>query len=261
MKTLVLILTFITVSVSASAPSNWSRGGADYYRYIKKTTPKYILLYFHTSWCPACKSLNRRLNNRRVKNLLKDFITISVKLDRGDSKSNKNLSREFGVTSYPRIYVVDTNNFHKRLLFVGAPGNTFRTLKRKLRNELRNIRNGRNRNNKKPYKVIIIKKENKNDKIKNSIAMANFYINNAKYKEAITYYKKLEVLDSSNIIAKLGLGLCNQRLSKRENGLEKRELLLKAKGYYQEAMKLSNSKKGKREFDIISKELEVLKNL
>ena len=71
-----------------------------------KKEDKYVLLDFYTDWCGWCKRLDRDVFAKD------DFKTaasqvIGVKINAEKSQENRALARRFGVSSYPRLFVLD----------------------------------------------------------------------------------------------------------------------------------------------------------
>ena len=66
----------------------------------------FVLLDFYTDWCGWCKRLDRDVF---AKDEFKSAAAqvIGVKINAEKSKENRALARSFGVSSYPRLFVLD----------------------------------------------------------------------------------------------------------------------------------------------------------
>jgi thioredoxin-related protein len=71
-----------------------------------KKENKYVLLDFYTDWCGWCKRLDRDVF---AKDEFKSAAgqVIGVKINAEKSQENRALARSFGVSSYPRLFVLD----------------------------------------------------------------------------------------------------------------------------------------------------------
>jgi thioredoxin-related protein len=84
-----------------------------------QTENKPVFLHFYTEWCIFCKKLDREtLQNQAVAGILeKDFVAIRVNAEKtgtrlryhGETFSNPELSRYFGVNAFPSLAFLDAS--------------------------------------------------------------------------------------------------------------------------------------------------------
>jgi len=64
---------------------------------------KPVLLYFHATWCPYCKKLEREvLSDGKVRAYLKDVIKVKI-----DAEKEVQLAEKYQVTAFPRLFMAN----------------------------------------------------------------------------------------------------------------------------------------------------------
>jgi thiol-disulfide isomerase/thioredoxin len=89
----------------ASRPNfSWYEGAWGYERAMQeqKRSGRPFLVYFHATWCPACKQVNSEFHPlREVAEELNHVLKVKVDID-----TDKDLTAQYGVTQYPTFYAV-----------------------------------------------------------------------------------------------------------------------------------------------------------
>jgi len=244
---IVTILTIYSISLFAI---KWD-DASDFSRF-KRDKNNFILLYFNSPSCSACKAIDKKFKSSKVEKLLKDFK--KIKITRA-TKEGRELTEEFNVTGYPSLYIV--NGKDKRLLVKGAPHDLLRFLKQKLKPELRKIKN-------RP-KEPVAPKVNMGNLRKSYEDISKFYLKQKKYKDAIIYLEKLKKLNNDDLFASYELGRSKYYIAKelkgKENRIKKIKLLQAAKGNLDDAILRSRGYLGNQELSLVKDEInKTIKN-
>ncbi len=112
---IVLIVAIAVVQICAAQPADspapaesatgvvWSQS-YDVGMKVAKMEQSPILLFFSASWCPWCRKLEQGvLTQPQVTSELRRFICVKL-----DTDKNRDVARAYGITSLPRIIVVNT---------------------------------------------------------------------------------------------------------------------------------------------------------
>ena len=81
----------------------WFYNGSGYQKASKASAGRPVLLYFHATWCPYCKKLEREVfSNGAVKGYLNDVVKVKI-----DAEKEGRLSKKYRVDAYPRVFAAD----------------------------------------------------------------------------------------------------------------------------------------------------------
>lgn len=95
------------VDASGYSASGWENGARGYESALEdaRRDGQPIIVYFNTEWCPWCRQLNEKyLPDSRVRSVLREFVKVSVNPEDGDSE--RRLFEQFGGGGYPGFFVV-----------------------------------------------------------------------------------------------------------------------------------------------------------
>lgn len=95
------------VESSGYSASGWEEGARGYESALQdaRRSGQPMIVYFNTDWCPWCRQLNENyLPHSRVRSELRDFVKVSVNPEDGDRE--RRLFEQFGGGGYPGLFVV-----------------------------------------------------------------------------------------------------------------------------------------------------------
>lgn len=118
MRKFLIIVTSITALLAAgiwqlnrlaadTSLSQWQAGAPGYRTALKQQSQnkKPVLLFFHTDWCEACKSLETNvLGQKRIIRYLSKFNIVQI--DPEQNLPNQNIADQYSVYAYPTLLMI-----------------------------------------------------------------------------------------------------------------------------------------------------------
>ncbi|HEU4477431.1 MAG TPA: thioredoxin family protein [Pyrinomonadaceae bacterium] len=121
-RSIVIISLVSCVFYSGTEPANaaldeWLEGASGYNRAIQlqRELKVPLIVYFYTDWCPYCHDLdNEYFTNPTVHEYLRRVVKVRINPEEGPAE--RAIGNAYGVTGYPRFYVIRTPSSYPRNL-------------------------------------------------------------------------------------------------------------------------------------------------
>ena len=121
---LILIISLVscvfyggTEPAKAALDQPWLEGASGYNRAIQlqRELKVPLIVYFYTDWCPYCHELdNEYFTNPAVQEYLRGVVKVRINPEEGPAE--RSIGNAYGVTGYPRFYVIRTPSSYPRNL-------------------------------------------------------------------------------------------------------------------------------------------------
>jgi len=104
-----IMMSFAPISDGAEqvrALDGWLEDANGYARALDEylTSEKMMIVYFHASWCPYCRELEKNvLTKTEVQDFLEDKIKVRINAEKSDREAK--IAEKYGIRGYPSVFV------------------------------------------------------------------------------------------------------------------------------------------------------------
>lgn len=110
---------------STYSSATWYEGADGYAaaRERQRSSHASMLVYFHTDWCPHCKSFDGLLEEGTVRSRLAELIKVRINPERGKAEDAL-FKTDFRGTAFPTLFLVDAAGVRRQISH-GGPAEKF----------------------------------------------------------------------------------------------------------------------------------------